>query len=151
MGRPSEFTQDKADAICLRLADGESLRSICRDDSMPSKTAVLKWLDAHESFAAQYARARAAQADHYADEIADIADDATNDWMERETRDGRIETVIDHEHVQRSKLRIDARKWIASKLAPKKYGDKLELAGNQEQPLTVQVLRLTDGNDPASS
>src|ERR1043165_3321156 len=136
VGRPSDYTQETANIICQRLSQGESLRAICRDDEMPSKTSVLRWLDTNEEFRAQYARAREAQADFYAEEIIEISDDGTNDWMARRSeaqKGAGIENgwVVNGEHVQRSRLRVDARKWFASKVAPKKYGEKLvqELSG----------------------
>ncbi len=147
-GRPSDFTQATADIICARLADGESLRAICASDDMPSKTSVFRWLAVNEAFRDQYARAREAQADHLVDEILEISDDATNDWMVRNGKDGEDSTyVLNGEHVQRSRLRVDSRKWFASKVAPKKYGEKLELAGDKENPLAVTIsgLRATLG------
>jgi hypothetical protein len=66
--------------------------------------------------------------------ITEIADDGSNDWIERETKSGRMLTVPDQEHINRSRLRIDARKWLLSKLAPRKYGDKLELTGLPAAP-----------------
>ncbi len=126
MGRPSEFSQGVADRICERLADGESLRAICTDSDMPSKAAVFKWLAANEAFVDQYARAREAQADAIFDEILDIADDGSNDWMERKNSDGEnIGWQENGEALRRSALRVDARKWMAGKLRPKKYGEKL--------------------------
>lgn len=127
MPRPSSFTQKVADAICDRLANAESLRKICLSDDMPCQSTVFKWLRDHPEFAQQYARAREAQADALFDEVLDIADDGSNDWMQRQREDGSTDDVLDHEHVQRSRLRIDARKWMAGKLAPKKYGEKIEL------------------------
>lgn len=113
--------------ICDRLSEGVSLRSTLAAEGMPSMSTVFRWLAADPAFREQYACARAMQADALFDEILDIADDGTNDWIERRREDGSTETVLDHEHVQRSKLRVDARKWMASKLAPKKYGDDLML------------------------
>lgn len=128
LGRPSSFTWEIADEICERLSLGESLKAICRDDHMPHHVTVFRWLDRDdetgETFRNRYARARERQADFYFDEINEIADDGTNDWIEkRDDEDRVIGYVLNGEHVQRSKLRIDARKWIASKLRPKKYGD----------------------------
>lgn len=127
MGRPSEFTPDIANEICERLADGESLRSICLDENMPAKSTVMGWLarDEHPGFVDHYTRARELQADSLFDECQDIADDATNDWMERkgEEEEQPIGWQLNGEHVQRSRLRIDTRKWMAGKLRPKKYGD----------------------------
>ena len=129
LGRPSSFSQKLADTICNRLADAQSLRSICLDDDMPSQTTVFRWLadERYSDFREQYARARDAQADAIFDEILDIADDGSNDWMERRREDGSVDEVLNSEHVQRSRLRIDARKWMAGKLAPKKYGEKLDV------------------------
>jgi len=126
-GRPSSYTEEIADAICERLSDGRSLRSICLDEDMPGQTTVFRWLAANEDFRKRYAHAREAQADAIVDEMLDIADDGSNDWMERRRDDGSVDEVLNHEHVQRSRLRLDARKWMASKLAPKKYGDKLDV------------------------
>lgn len=131
VGRPSDYTPELAANICNRLADGESLRAVCAADGMPDKSTVFRWLAAREDFRDQYARAREAQADHLADEIIEISDDGTNDWMERRSeaeKGAGVQTgwVLNGEHVQRSRLRVDARKWFASKVAPKKYGDRIE-------------------------
>lgn len=135
-GRPSDFTQEIADAICERLADGESLRSICSADDMPNKATVFRWLAAHKSFSDQYACAREAQADTIADEILDIADDGSNDWMEkRDDEGGNLGWKENGEAIRRSQLRIDARKWLAGKMKPKKYGDKQLLGSDPENPL----------------
>lgn len=131
IGRPTSFSQDIADAICERLASPESLRSICDDDDMPSKTTVLRWLRQNEEFRAQYARAREDQADAFADEILDISDDGRRDYAKDE--DGN--DVVDHDHIQRSKLRVETRKWLMGKMAPKKYGDRLQLANDPDDPI----------------
>jgi hypothetical protein len=147
VGRPSDYTQETADIICRRLAEGESLRAICLADDMPDKATIFRWLAVNEPFRDQYARAREAQADYYAEEIIEISDDGTNDWMERKNADGSIgDVILNGEHVQRSRLRVDARKWFASKVAPKKYGDKLlaEVTGADGAPL-VPILNVTKG------
>lgn len=120
MGRPCEFTQEVADAICERLAKPESLRKICLSDDMPCQVTVFKWLGKYEEFAKQYARAREAQADALFDECLDIADDGANDFMGDDEK-------YNGDAVQRSKLRIDTRKWMAGKLRPKKYGEAATL------------------------
>lgn len=124
-----EFSQELADTICERIANGESLRGICEDKDMPAASSVFKWLSNDTAFAEQYARARETQADTIFDEILSIADDARNDWMARLGEDG-AGWQANGEHIQRSRLRIDARKWMAGKLRPKKYGEKLELGGS---------------------
>ncbi|HET6608852.1 MAG TPA: terminase small subunit, partial [Rhodopila sp.] len=77
MGRPSSFTQEVADAICVRLMDGESLREICAEEEMPDRVTVYRWLQSSEAFRNQYAHARDVQADTYADETKAIADDGS--------------------------------------------------------------------------
>ncbi|MBX5236294.1 terminase small subunit protein [Rhizobium sp. NLR4a] len=140
-GRPTKFTQSLADIICERIADGESLRSICRDEAMPAKSTVLSWLADNEksAFRTKYAQAREIQADGFVDEMIEIADDGSNDWMERsfgeETR-----WVENGEALRRSQLRIVTRQWIAEKLKPKKYGSKVEL----EHGVTSGVAELLD-------
>jgi hypothetical protein len=137
IGRPSKFTQEVADAICTRIADGESLRKICESDDMPAKTTVMRWLadeEQHKPFRDQYARAREEQADKLAEEIIEIADDGRNDTY----KDAEGQIKVDHDVIARSRLRVDARKWYASKLAPKKYGDKLAVGGADDLP-AVQI------------
>lgn len=144
----SSYTEELADIICERIANGESLRAICEDEDMPDKATVFRWLadKAHESFRDQYARAREAQADALVDDILSIADDGTNDWMEKRDAEGEaIGWRENGEAMRRSQLRIDARKWIAGKLKPKKYGDKIEIGGDATNPLhTVIEHRIVD-------
>lgn len=130
MARPSIYSPEIAATLCERLVEGQSLRSICRAEDMPGITTVFRWLEANETFRALYARARDAQADTLADEIIEISDDGTNDWMTRQREDGSSFEVVDHEHITRSKLRVDARKWIAAKLKPRKYGEKVDLTNS---------------------
>jgi len=133
MGRPSEYAEEVALTICARLADGESLRKICSDDDMPNRATVFRWLAAHESFSDQYARAREAQADTLADEIVDIADDGQGDtYIDADGKERTNQDVI-----ARSRLRVDARKWVAAKLKPKKYGERVtqELTGEGGGPI----------------
>lgn len=145
MGRPSSFNQETADAICLRLAEGNSLRTICQADDMPACSTVFKWLADRKDFAEQYARARETQADFLAEEILQIADDGSNDTYETENG-----PVTNHDVIARSRLRVDARKWLASKMAPKKYGDKLAVGGADDLPPVkvdgFRLVPLTSGN-----
>ena len=120
-----EFDQIVADEICERLAQGQSLRKITgsdRDDFIPSMSTVLRWLgdDANEGFRRQYAHARELQAETLVDEIIEIAD-SPNVTTNPETGEPELRDV------QRDRLRVDTRKWAASKLAPRKYGEKVEL------------------------
>jgi len=108
MGRKkgTTVTREQMDHICERLARGESLRAICRDEGMPAHNTVTDAVVSNKDYGDQYARARAKQADYYADQIVEIADKATDYNVAR--------------------LQIDARKWVAAKLLPKRWGDKVD-------------------------
>jgi hypothetical protein len=138
-GRPSSYTVEKGDEICRRMASGQSLREVCRADDMPSLPTVLRWAESFPSFREQYVRAREALLEHWAEEIVEISDDGSNDWQTRQDAEGNETKVLDHEHIQRSRLRVDTRKWLLSKLAPRKYGEKLsaELTGPDGKPLAA--------------
>ena len=143
-GRPTRYTEAIAVKICRRLAEGESLRKISKDTSMPAISTVMGWLfdGKHADFSEQYARARDLQADKLFDEALEIADETSDDWITTEDE----KKVLDHEHVQRSRLRVDTRKWAAGKLAPKRYGDKLQHTGDGGGPIRVRpdLSKLTD-------
>jgi len=126
-GRPTIFTQEIADEICERLAHGETLRKMILDDHMPASSAIYRWLESNESFREQYAQARVKQADYYAEMIVDEA------FNSHDASIGR--------------LRMDALKWAASKIAPKKYGDKIELESNNNQNLTLSFNIPNRGNE----
>jgi hypothetical protein len=121
-GRPSDYGAEIADTICDRLARGESLRAICADEGMPDRATVSRWLARYEEFRDQYAFAREWQADCLVDRILEIARDSSGDWVEKVQPDGKVVLVVDHENIARSRLRINALKWIAARMAPRKYG-----------------------------
>ena len=128
-GRPSIYTQELADAICAELATGKSLRSVCADEDMPAMSTIFNWFRTKEGFVEQYARAKEEACDAMVDEMLDIADDGTNDYMTI-TKGDYSYNVEDKEVTNRSKLRVDTRKWIVSKIKPKKYGDKLDVTSD---------------------
>jgi hypothetical protein len=151
-GRPPSFAQKTADIICERLADGESLRAICTDPNMPGRTTVFKWLAENDAFANQYMHAREAQADFMAEQILEIADDTSHDTIPKVDKDGNeYGEMANSEWINRSRLRVDARKWLASKMAPKKYGEKIqaEHTGADGSPLQIQIVRF--GTDEAKA
>lgn len=136
-GRPSDYTQDLADSICDELSEGKSLRTVCLSEEMPSKTTVFKWLRTHQEFADQYARAKQEGTDAWAEELHEIGDDVPEE----------------KEAINKARLRIDTRKWLMSKMKPKKYGEKLDLTTDGEKlptpiiPLNVQ----RDNSHPENS
>lgn len=139
-GRPSNYSEALADKICLLLSEGQSLLTICKREDMPARGTVMRWLaeDAHAGFRDKYARAREEQADFYAAQIVEIADEDIATVSRKDDEGNEIEVSFDSTAVQRNRLRVDARKWYASKLAPKKYGDKLGIGQ-------------AEGLDPASN
>ena len=152
-GRPSTYTPEIAAEICARLAAGETLREICRTEGMPPHSTVAGWTEdaaTAPGFGEQYARARSLGLEVMAEEILEIADDARNDWMERQTGDGHTVTVPDQELIARSRLRVDSRKWLLSKLRPEKYGDRtaLELGGPGGSELKVTIRSVLDDEKP---
>ena len=137
VGRPSKFTQELADEICEQLTSGLSLRKICQADDMPSVSMVMRWLDSDEQFREQYARAREAQADVIFDEMLEIADECRIGKKTKKT--GNVLEVSTGDMVERSRLMIDARKWVLARMSPKKYGEKVtqEHTGSIDSSITV--------------
>jgi len=126
-GRPTKFNQQTADLICIMLSEGLSLRQILKADTqgvLPAQSTVYEWLLRFPLFAEQYARAREEQADTNADEILEIADEHPPEYTDK---DGR--TSLDVTYIHWQKNRIEARKWTAAKLRPKKYGDRMAVEG----------------------
>lgn len=136
VGAPSKKTKALCDAICEGIAQGKSARTMCVEAGI-GQTTLWQWLEDDTEFQKQYARAKDKCADLYAEEIIEIADESANDFYIKE--DGT--RSIDNEAVQRSRLRVDARKWYASKLAPKRYGDKVinEIQGDPDRPLNQNI------------
>ena len=126
IGRPEIYSEKLALAFLTRVATTSfSIRTICQEKGMPSVLTIYRWLNNNETFSKQYARAKEDQADYLAEEMLDIADDGSNDYMTVKMggKDARVE---DKELTNRSRLRVDTRKWIASKLKPKKYADRID-------------------------
>lgn len=140
LGRPPKPRPTDHDAeILQRLSAGESLRQICKTPGIPSAPTVRDWVLSDPAFAELYARARSAGCDAIAEEIQEIADDATNDFMDRQSKTG-VARCLDAENVNRSRLRIDSRKWLLSKLRPEKYGDmeRVQITGAEGGPVQTR-------------
>lgn len=141
MARPSEFSQEIADKLCAWLSLGQSLNAFCREEGNPNKSTILRWVQDFKEFRDQYARARIEQAEYWAEEILEIADDGSNDWETRTGVGGREYEAVNQEVVQRSRLRVDARKWLLSKLLPKKFGDAVGGDVEKREPKTIILKR----------
>ena len=141
LGRPQIYTQELADKICEEIStSNKGLRTICKELGISTMT-VLRWLSDEEKkdFRVQYARAKEEQADHLAEEILEIADDSTRDDKTILDKQGNPIIVENTEWTKRSQLRVDARKWIASKLKPKKYGDKLQTENKTDLTGSINI------------
>lgn len=114
LGRPTEYSDTVFNTICDRLADGKSLKSICETNEMPSKATFYNWINNDKDLLDKYTRAKDDASDALADDIQDISDKVLNGEYE----------------ANNARVAIDAKKWIASKLKPKKYGDKLDMTSN---------------------
>lgn len=128
MGRPSEYNQKVADSVCEYLSLGMSMRSVSKLEGMPAPATMFKWMREHDDFLKQYVKAKQESADAMAEEILDIADDAS---LDVEVTDKGVRT--NSENIQRSRLRVDTRKWLMAKMKPKRYGDKLDLTTDGEK------------------
>jgi len=139
-GRPTDYSDELIDRICQKIAtSSKGLHFICKSEpDFPAFSTVFRWLKEEDkaAFKDKYARAREAQAEYLADEIIEIADDSRNDTQENE--DG--EEIVNHDHIQRAKLRVDTRKWKASKLYPKKYGEKVDINQHSTGETVIKVI-----------
>lgn len=141
IGRPSAYSQETADKVLELLGDGMSLRELCEaHPELPKPSTIRRWITFDvEGFRDKYARVKASYAEVYAEEIIAIADDSSGDDLE--LPDGRI--VANNEFINRSRLRVDTRKWLMSKLLPKKYGDRLEVeTTGKDGSINVLVLKV---------
>lgn len=142
MARPTDYTPEIGLEICEWVAEGRSLNSwIKGEDGRPAWSTVCRWLEGNEEFRKNYARAREMAMDLMVEEILAIADDETEDWFM--TKKG---AVVDETAIGRSRLKIDARKWVMAKMLPKKYGDKVEVEHSGEVATThrINVFNLPD-------
>ena len=132
----SPYKLEVMQRICDEIAQGRSLADICRQDWSPEYATVMRWIGKYEDFRDSYDRARESQADKLADEIVSIADEMPTITVQ--TRHGEHQ-VIDMAAIQRNRLRVDARKWVAAKLKPKIYGDAVAHTGPDGGPMQVMV------------
>lgn len=132
-GRPSDYTPEIAAEFCRRIAEGRMVRDVCRDADMPSSATFYHWLDADSEFLKQYLRAKEIQSDSIVAEALEIADTKEADNVCDEY--GNIKP--NHEWIKRSELRVKTRQWIAARISPRKYGDKVEqtVIGDPERPV----------------
>jgi hypothetical protein len=148
VGRPTKYTAAMAERICELVATCEMgyTRLSERYEDLPDRVTVNIWRRRYPEFRSMYALAKAEQIEYMTEEILDIADDATNDYMEHyDQKTGCVSWQVNGEHIQRSRVRIDTRKWLASKLVPRMYGDAKE--PEMQKAIHEDVLKRKDELD----
>ena len=154
-GRPTSYKAEIAERILQMIMDGMSLREICSQPDMPARSTIHLWvakdqetmreengkkISDYDLFSDRYAQAMEIRAYEMFDELLEIADDGTNDWMLR-NNDGETSYVVNGEAMQRSRLRVDTRKWALSKMIPKRFGDKVEVDNtSSDGSMTPQIV-----------
>ena len=131
LGRPTNYSEDLANKICVEMVSGSSLRSICRQENMPVLASVFRWIRDITEFREQYILAMEQRTFALGEELLDIADDSVS---EVNNADPKASGAV----AQSMKLRVETRKWIMSKMQPKKYGDTFDM--------TTKGDKLTSGN-----
>lgn len=123
LGRPDDYSEELAKLICDTIAScSKGIKTLCKENpKWPSYNTIYRWLPIHAEFSDLYARAKQQQIEVLVEEILEIADDSSNDYIENS--EGKL--IVNHEHINRCRLRIDTRKWLAAKLCPRIYGDKM--------------------------
>lgn len=149
--RPDTYTKEIGDRLCGELVKGRTLRAVLNDEGMPCPVTLWRWRTRHAEFDAQITASRAAGMEYVIDETRDIVDDGSNDWMEKNGRDG-VGWQVNGEAIQRSKLRVEQRFREAEALAPKVYGKRqaIEHSGAvgvllvtaSEEDLVAELLQL---------
>jgi len=138
-GANSKYTPEQAIRICTAIAEGKSLNSLIKTEGMPDISTVYRWIAEHQSFREMYTKAREDQADTLADEILSICDEEPQQTITNE-ESGTVTKRLDPAGINRNRLRVDARKWVAAKLKPRKYGDRTTIAGDDENPIKVDAV-----------
>lgn len=143
VGRPSDYTQEIADTICEQISQGKSLRSICREENMPSGVTIFSWLRTNPEFLSQYDRATSERTETQQEMILEIGDEAI---VHAETSDPKASGAI----VSAYKLKADNLKWSMSKMKPKKYGDKVDVTSDGKA-IKGNAIIFNDFKDEANS
>tara|TARA_R110000822_G_scaffold259919_2_gene384996 strand:+ start:4780 stop:5223 length:444 start_codon:yes stop_codon:yes gene_type:complete len=145
-GRPTVYSDEIAQSILDKMCAGLSMREICKTDNMPARSTVMLWISTNrESFSDRYAKAYQARAYYWADEILDIADDSINDYMLRQSNGGEEHETTNPEAIARSRLRVDTRKWLMSKLIPT-FADKADPTPPHIADKVITIVRATGAN-----
>jgi hypothetical protein len=139
LGRPSGYSDELAELICARIASGETLTAICNSKGMPHRQTVLRWRREHDGFNREYHLARVDAMDVLADQTLEISDDSTLDTVIKSDPKGRTFEAVDHENINRDRLRVQTRQFLMAKIAPHVYGDKVQHQHTGQVAHTVEL------------
>ena len=146
MGDKKHYSDEIRESVLSQLAEGKSLRTICKAEGFPAPSTVIFWTLDDPKFAERYARVRRVGFEVLAEQLLDIADDGSNDYTQ--TVDG---VRVNNDHINRSRLRVDTRKWILAKMLPKVYGEKLAVEASGPDGGALQVAVTHTVVDPSAS
>lgn len=126
VGRPTKYTKELAEEICETIASSsKGLTRLCKENkNWPNRSNIMKWLRKYPEFRDLYTKSKQDQVDVFVDEILEIADDTSNDTLIRIDKNGEEQEICNSEWINRSRLRVDTRKWLAAKLCPRVYGER---------------------------
>lgn len=148
-GGPGIFTDKLGEELCERMCNGEAPSVICKDPKMPTYSTVIKWTlsddPKYEAFRIMFEEAKKIMWLYHADQMLNIADDSTNDYIDRYNKfTEETERVFDNENSQRSKLRIDTRKWLLAKMLPHVFGEKVDVSvgGRDGKPIAIAAITM---------
>jgi hypothetical protein len=135
------YTPEMGARVCEQVSQGFTLKQLAEMPQMPHMHTVFLWLARHEDFRTMYDAARSVQMESFIEECLEIADDGSNDYIDRvNPRTGEITQVPNYDHINRSRLRVDTRKWIAGKIVPNKWGERpqVELTASVKATFVVE-------------
>lgn len=144
VGRPSTYSKELAEKICEELAQGKSMRTVCKGDDMPAMSTVFKWLREIKEFSEQYARAKEESTDAMSEDVLFISDESL---LEAVNADPKAANAV----VQAMRLRVDTRKWIMSKMKPKKYADKVDVTSGGDKIIQGNAITFLNFKNEATS
>lgn len=139
LAKQVRYNKKVANKIYALLREGVSVDKLCARKDMPSKSNFYMWRNKYKEFRDKAHQAKIDGCFAIVDEALDIADDASKDWTDVVTKDGEVKRVIDREVVARSKLRIDTRIWLAAKMLPKVFGEKIEVEHSVDDSLAAML------------
>ena len=146
IGRPTLYNLKLAEDICDAIScTSKGLRRLCNEhEHWPDRVNVYRWIKKYPEFCNMYNKAKQLQIESFIDEVLEISDDTSNDTIIKRDNDGNEKEVCNSEYINRSRLRVDTRKWLAAKLCPRLYGERKEEKSTNESLLEKLIDKLAN-------